>query len=102
MISGTYYVVPYTTGCKFTIAEQPDGAVDQLYSHGQLSPKALVAIREIHERFDVDLDQTLSDLEFQSLVHDLTRRDLVCCELILDVCLLFLLKNSVFFFNQVS
>lgn len=76
---GTYYVVPYTTGCKFIISSQPDGdAPEKLASGGKLSAKTEVAIREIHNRYDVDLDKLLDHGEFAGLLQELTGKAPVC------------------------
>ena len=75
--SGTYYVVPYTTGCKFKIAELDTSAAKTLVSGGKLTKEAEVAIRELHNRYDVGLDSLLSQSEFGGLIKELTGKELV-------------------------
>ena len=75
---GTYYVVPYTTGCKFKIAEMPNEGHESLVSQGGLSPKAEVAVRELHSRYDTDLDQLLDINEFRAMFQEVSRKSLVC------------------------
>ena len=77
MYLGTYYIVPFTTGCKFKIAEMPDGAADSIFSQGKLSAKAVIAIREIHGRYDVDLDQTLNTSELQTFFAEVSQKNMV-------------------------
>ena len=75
--TGTYYVVPYTTGCKFTIAGLDDREHDKLFTGSQPTPKCGTAIREIHDRYDVDLDRLLTFQEFATLVHEIAGHELV-------------------------
>ena len=72
-------MVPYTTGCKFAIAELPEGvAADKLFDKGQPSVKCASAIREIHSRFDVEIDQLLDEAEFNVLLQEIGGKALVC------------------------
>jgi hypothetical protein len=76
--TGTYFVVPYTTGCKFAIAALDDGdKADALFQGGRLTAPAEVALREIHHRFDVDLDGFLNFSEFAVLIDEITGKHLV-------------------------
>jgi hypothetical protein len=71
--------VPYTTGCKFAIAARDDGEkANPLFVGGKLTREAEVAVREIHNRYDVDLDRLLDTNEFIPLIAELTGKTLVC------------------------
>jgi hypothetical protein len=77
-LTGTYFVVPYTTGCKFAIAALDDGdKADALFQNGRLTAPAQVAVREIHNRYDVDLDRLLDKHEFIVMIEELTGKALV-------------------------
>jgi len=74
--AGTYYVVPYTTGCKFEVAQLEDGdPVDKLVSGGSLTADAEVAVREIFNRYDIDLDLLLNRAELNGMFRELTGKD---------------------------
>ena len=45
---------------------------------GKLTREAEVAVREIHNRYDVDLDRLLDKNEFIPLIAELTGKTLVC------------------------
>ncbi len=75
--------MPYTTGCKLAIAARDDGdKANALFAGGKLTPEAEVAVREIHNRFDVDLDRLLDQREFVNLISDLTGKHLVLYHLV--------------------
>ena len=70
--------MPYTTGCKFAIASLDDGSRSvKLVDGGNLTEKAIIAVREIHNRYDVDLDKLLDQRELAGMLLELLGHELV-------------------------
>jgi hypothetical protein len=77
-ILGTYYVVPFTTGCKLKIAKSTTEPAQNLIDGGVLTAKCEAAVREMHRRWDVDLDHCLNFPEASDFFSETRGSALVC------------------------
>lgn len=69
--AGEYFVVPNTTGCKFSLthgAKDVPAAPENIWdaSRGAFTPEAEDSLREIHRRLDEDMDGLLKREELNS------------------------------------
>ena len=64
VLAGTYYIVPFTCSRQFKVNTDKKSTKSHvstpLFVNGALSPDCMVVVKELHARFDADLDGVLS------------------------------------------